>query len=194
MMAVRFLGKAFGGVGDKGVELVGFKWFALIVAVVFVAFTILTCVFVKEKSTAEMKTVSVKQMFKALIKNDQALTVVIAIVLINTAIYITSNLVIYFFKYDFGGTSWFGDYTLFNIFGGAVQILSMMVLYPVLRNAVKLSNTKIFYVCLSMGIVGYAVLLGLAILGILNRSKRSKRSASGTSCWPTSPWSFPKTP
>ena len=44
----------------------------------------------------------------------------------------------------------------------------MMLLYPILRNAVKLSNTKIFYVCLSMGIFGYAVLLALAILGMGN--------------------------
>ena len=28
------------------------------------------------------------------------------IVLINTSVYITSNLVIYFFKYDFGGADW----------------------------------------------------------------------------------------
>ena len=168
MMAVQFLGNAFGGTNAKEIELIGFKWFALAVAVIFIVFTLLTCIFVKEKSTAEMKTVSVKQMFKALLKNDQAMTVVISIVLINTAIYITSNLVIYFFKYDFGGTNWFGDYTLFNIFGGAVQILSMMVLYPILRNLVKMSNTKIFYTCLAMGIAGYAVLLALAIIGMGN--------------------------
>ena len=168
MMAVQFLGNAFGGSNAKEIELVGFKWFALFVAIVFIVFTVLTCIFVKEKSTAEMKTVSVKEMFRALLKNDQAMTVVIAIVLINTAIYITSNLVIYFFKYDFGGTNWFGDYTLFNIFGGAVQILSMMILYPILRNAIKLKNTAIFYICLAMSIVGYAVLLTLAIIGMGN--------------------------
>ncbi len=168
MIAVHFLGGAFGGSTPTEIEVIGFKWFALAVAVIFIVFTILTCVFVKEKSTAELKTVSVKEMFKALLRNDQAMTVVVAIVLINTAIYITSNLVIYFFKYDFGGTNWFGDYTLFNIFGGAVQILSMMVLYPVLRNALKLSNTRIFYVCLGMGIAGYAVLLTLAIVGMGN--------------------------
>ena len=168
MMAVQFLGNAFGGSNAKEIELVGFKWFALFVAIVFIVFTVLTCIFVKEKSTAEMKTVSVKEMFRALLKNDQAMTVVIAIVLINTAIYITSNLVIYFFKYDFGGTNWFGDYTLFNIFGGAVQILSMMILYPILRNAIKLKNTAIFYICLAMSIVGYAVLLTLAIIGMSN--------------------------
>ncbi|MBO4849089.1 MAG: MFS transporter [Clostridia bacterium] len=165
VMAVQFLGKAFGA-GASDVELVGFKWFSLGVAVIFIVFTVLCCIFIKEKSTAEMKTVSVKEMFRALVKNDQAMTVVVAIVLINTAIYITSNLVIYFFKYDFGGTTWFNSYTLFNIFGGAVQILSMMILYPILRNAAKLKNTTIFYICLAMSIVGYAVLLALAILGM----------------------------
>ena len=50
------------------------------------------------------------------------MTIVIAIVLINCSIYITSNLVIYFFKYDFGGEGWTGSYTLFNMFGGAIQI------------------------------------------------------------------------
>ncbi len=168
VMAVQFLGNAFGGTNAKEVEILGFKWFSVIVAVLFIVFTILTCINVKEKSTAEMKTVSVGQMFKALLRNDQALAIVLAIVLINCSIYITSNLVIYFFKYDFGGTDWFGSYTLFNTFGGAMQILAMMVLYPVLRNAVKLSNTKIFYICLSMSIVGYAVLLLLAFAGMSN--------------------------
>ena len=95
-------------------------------------------------------------MFKALFQNDQAVTVVITIVLINTSVYITSNLVIYFFKYDFGGADWYNGYTLFNTFGGAIQILSMMVLFPLLR---KFLNTiKIFYVSFVMAIAGYIVL------------------------------------
>ena len=168
VMAVQFLGSAFGGSNAKEIEILGFKWFSLIVAVIFVVFTILTCINVKEKSTANMEAVSVKQMFRALVKNDQAVAIVVSIVLINCSIYITSNLVIYFFKYDFGGTDWFGSYTLFNIFGGAMQILSMMLLYPVLRNGAKLSNTRIFYICLSMGIIGYIVLLALAFLNMEN--------------------------
>ncbi len=160
MMAVQFLGKAAGGATDNEVELLGFKWFALAVAVIFIIFTVLTCIFVKEKSTTDMKTVSVKEMFRALIKNDQAMTVVIAIVLINTAIYITSNLVIYFFKYDFGTTGWNNAYVLFNMFGGAIQVLSMMAFYPLLRK--KFSSLQIFYICLGMAVAGYAVLLILA--------------------------------
>ena len=166
MIAVHALGSA--GANAREVEILGFKWFSLIVAVLFVGFTVLTCVNVKERSTAEMETVSVGRMFKALVQNDQAMTVTVAIVLINSAIYITSNLVLYFFKYDFGGTGWFNSYTLFNTFGGGIQILSMMALYPLLRNGFKLSNTRIFYICLIMASVGYAVLLGLAFTNMGN--------------------------
>ena len=160
MIAVHALGAA--GSTAREVEILGFKWFSLIVSVLFVGCTVLTCVNVKERSTAEMETVSVGQMFKALVQNDQAMTVTVAIVLINSAIYITSNLVLYFFKYDFGGVGWYNSYTLFNTFGGGIQILSMMLLYPLLRNGLKLSNTKIFYICLIMAAAGYAVLLILA--------------------------------
>jgi melibiose permease len=120
----------------------------------------------KEKSTVDMETASVGQMFKALLANDQTLTVVIAIVLINSAMYITSNLVIYFFKYDFGGSGWYNSFTLFNAFGGAIQILSMMVLYKLLR--MFRSNLQIFFICIGMEIIGYAVLLGLAFTSMSN--------------------------
>ena len=160
MMLVPKLGEMFGGQGNKMIEIVGFKYFALLVAILFILFTVLTCINVKEKSTAEMKTVSVGEMFKALIQNDQAMTVTIAIVLINCAIYITSNLVIYFFKYDFGTTGWNDAYVLFNMFGGAIQVLSMMLFYPLLRK--KFTSLQIFYICLGMAVAGYAVLLLLA--------------------------------
>ena len=162
MQLVPMLGRMFAGesAGAQMIEIVGFKYFALIVGVLFILFITLTCVNVKEKSTAEMKTASVGQMFKALVQNDQAMTVTIAIVLINTAVYITSNLVIYFFKYDFGTTGWNDAYVLFNMFGGAMQVLSMMALYPLLRR--KFTSLQIFYICLGMAVAGYAVLLLLA--------------------------------
>ncbi len=147
-------------------EVAGFKWFSLIVAVLFIVFITITCIFIKEKATVDMQSASVGQMFKALVQNDQAMAIVIAIVLINCSIYITSNLVIYFFKYDFGGTGWYNSYTLFNMFGGAIQILSMMILYPILRKFA--SNIKIFYICLTSAIIGYAVLLGIAFTSMSN--------------------------
>ena len=161
MMLVPALGNAFAGAdaGAKAVEIVGFKWFSLLVAALFIVFTVLTCLNVKEKSTAGMETVSVGQMFRALVQNDQAMTVTVTIVLINCSIYITSNLVIYFFKYDFGTTGWNDSYVLFNMFGGAMQVLSMMAFYPLLRR--KFSTLQIFYICLGMAVAGYAVLLVL---------------------------------
>ena len=162
MIAVQSLGKIFAGSGASAgmVEVTGFKYFSLVVAILFIVFITLTCLNIKESSTVDVKVASVKDMFRSLVQNDQAMTVVVAIVLINCSIYITSNLVIYFFKYDFGGTGWYNSYTLFNMFGGAIQILSMMVMYPLLRKI--FSSLRIFYISLGMAMAGYAVLLLLA--------------------------------
>ncbi len=151
------------GAGD---ERVGFRLFALIIAVLFVLFTTITCINIREKSTVDMETPSVGQMFRALLSNDQAMAVVITIVLINCSIYITSNLVIYFFKYDFGGANWNDSYSLFNTFGGAIQILSMMLFFPLLRKF--MTAIRVFYVSFAMAIVGYIVLLALAFTNMSN--------------------------
>jgi melibiose permease len=141
----------------NGDERVGFKLFALIIAVLFAIIISITCACIKEKSTVDMETVSVGQMFKSLIRNDQAMTVVISIVLINCSLYITSNLLIYFFKYDLGGNNWNANYVLFNTFGGGIQIISMMIFYPLIRKF--LSSIKVFYVSFAMAIAGYVILL-----------------------------------
>lgn len=148
----------------KEVERYGFKYFSLIVAIIFVIFIIITCLGIKEKSTADMQTAGIGEMFKALIQNDQAMTIVITIVLINVATYITSNLLIYFFKYDLAGSNWQGNYTLFNTFAGAVQILAMMLMFPLLRKF--FTTIKIFNIAVIASIAGYVVLLVMALSGI----------------------------
>ena len=150
----------------NGDERLGFKLFALIVAVIFIICTLFTCINIKEKSTVDIESPSVAQMFRALLENDQTMAIVIAIVLITSSIYITSNLVIYFFKYDFGGDAWYNSYTLFNIFGGAIQILSMMLFFPILRKL--MSAISVFYTGLFMAIAGYIVLLILAFTNMSN--------------------------
>ncbi len=166
VMSVSSLGKLAGGGNDTELERLGYKYFALIVATLFIIFTTITCMTIREKSSVEMKTASVGEMFKALIQNDQAMVMVIAIVMINTALYITSNLVIYFFKYDFSPASWETNYTLFNTFGGGFQIIAMMFLFPLLR---KFMNTmKIFYVSFCMAMTGYILLLIIAFSGSSN--------------------------
>ena len=146
-----------------GIERTGFRLFALIIAILFVIFILFTCFTIREQKEENMQTTSVKEMFKALFNNDQAIVTVVTIVLINSALYITSNLLIYFFKYDIGGTTWKDAYTLFTSVGGISQILGMMFVYPILRS--KLSNTTIFKLSLCLAIFGYAFLLALCLLG-----------------------------
>lgn len=148
------------------VERLGFKYFSLIIGILFIIFITITCVCIKEKSTVDMKTASIGEMFRALVQNDQAMTIVITIVLVNTALYITSNLLIYFFKYDLAGSNWQGNYTLFNTFAGGMQILAMMLLFPLLRKA--FTTLKIFYICVLAEIAGYVVLLTMALSGVTN--------------------------
>ena len=151
---------ALGG-GD---ERTGFGLVALIAAAIFIAAEVLCCFKVKEQRLEKVETSTVGQMFKALFSNDQALITVLAILLVNGSLYLTSNLIIYFFKYDVGGTGWMGNYTLFTMVGGVCQILGMMVVYPLLHK--KLSNTSLFKIALTMAIAGYGLILGVCLLGL----------------------------
>ena len=148
------------------VERLGFKYFTVVIGILFILFITITCVCIKEKSTVDMQTASIGEMFRALIQNDQAMTIVATIVLVNTALFITSNLLIYFFKYDLAGSNWRGNYTLFNTFAGGMQILAMMILFPLLRKA--FTTLKIFYICVFAEIIGYIVLLVMVLSGVTN--------------------------
>jgi melibiose permease len=148
----------------KGNEVAGFRLVALLIGIIFVLFIGMTCFSIKEKSTVDMPTSTIKDMLKSLFNNDQALIIVLTIVLVNVSVYITSNLVIYFFKYDFGGEGWRNSYTLFSTVGGAFQILGMMVLYPILRKK-GIPNEKVFKIAIAMAITGYGCLLLILIFG-----------------------------
>ena len=158
---------ALGGGSDPalgGGERVGFGRLALIVAVIFVVTEIVCCLKVKEHDAGQMEAPTIKQMFQALFRNDQAMITVLAILLINSSLYLTSNLAIYFFKYDVSGPGWMGNYTVFTTVGGAFQILGMMVLYTLLRK--KLGNTSLFKVALGLAAAGYALILATCLLGL----------------------------
>ena len=92
------------------------------ISAIFVVTELVCCAAMQETTPSEMKTATVKEMFSALFRNDQAMVVVGSIVLINSALYLTSNFIIYFFKYDLGGAGWKATYTLFSTVGGAAQI------------------------------------------------------------------------
>lgn len=157
------LGTKLGGDTETEINRIGYSKFALSIAVLFVVFTLITCLCIKEKSSVDMQTASVKDMIKALVSNSQAMTVVVAIVMINTALYITQTLVYFFLKYDFSPANYANDFTLFNIVGGGFQILSMMIFFPLLRKV--MDTLKIFYTCFFMAVIGYVMILIESVAG-----------------------------
>jgi melibiose permease len=65
-----------------------------------------------------------------------------------------------------GGENWNSNYVLFNTFGGGIQIISMMIFYPLLRKV--LSSIKVFYVSFGMAIAGYAILFLMMFNNVTN--------------------------
>lgn len=146
----------------KGNERLGFKLLGMIIALFFVLAIIITVANVKEKVYESKKSPSIKEMLSSLISNDQALIVVVGIIIFNASLYLTQQLAVYFFKYDIGNGSLFG---LFGTIGGAVQIISMTLL-PVFRK--KYECKKILVGAIITALVGYAMLFALGTLGITN--------------------------
>ena len=102
----------------------------------------------------------VKEMFSALIHNDQAMVVVVGIVVFNASLYLTTQLAVYFFKYDIGNSDLF---SLFGTVGGVGQILSMVSL-PLLRQS--WGGKQILAGALGVTIAGYLALFALSMAGV----------------------------
>ena len=141
-------------------EREGFAIFAAAVAVVFVAAELVCVALVREKPTERQKTATVGEMFSALIHNDQAMVVVVGIVVFNASLYLTTQLAVYFFKYDIGNSDLF---SLFGTVGGVGQILSMVSL-PLLRR--RWGGKQILVGALGVTIAGYLALFALSMAGV----------------------------
>jgi len=145
-----------------GSERAGFSRVALIVAVVFVIGILITTIQVKEKNPAAGKSPRVRDLFRALVKNDQALVVVVSIVVFNASLYLTNQLALYFFRFDIGNAALFG---VFGTVGGAAQILAMLTI-PLLRK--KFSSKSILVGGILTTMTGYALLFVMGSLSITN--------------------------
>ena len=143
----------------SGDERAGFSKLSIIVAIIFILALTVTVTNVKEKIKLKAKSPTIKEMISALMKNDQAIVVVIAIVIFNASLYLTQQLAIYFFKYDIGNAALFG---IFGTVGGLAQIISMM-LVPVFRK--KLGTKSLLVAAIGLTLIGYSLLF---ILGIFN--------------------------
>lgn len=141
-------------------EREGFKILAAVFAVIFVITELICITFVKEKKVERQKSPTVKEMFSALIRNDQAMVVVVGIIVFNASLYLTTQLGVYFFKYDIGNSDLF---SLFGTVGGVGQVLSMLSL-PILRK--RWSSKQILAGALGITIIGYLALFILSMSGV----------------------------
>ncbi len=145
-----------------GTEREAFAILGLIVAIIFVIFELICVLGIKEEVQTKSKATGLKEMFKALFSNDQAMLVVISIILFNSSLYLTTQLALYFFKFDIGNGEMYG---LFGMIGGVAQILSMMS-FPILRK--KWSSKSILTGSVGVTIGGYLLLFILASLSVTN--------------------------
>ena len=136
---------------------IGFKWWALIIAVVFVI-SEAVCVFkVPEKTVEEeTKVAEKKNYFKSLLKNDQAIVIVVSVILVYTAINICGNLVLYFFQFDVGNE---GAYSVFTAVAFGAQVITMSII-PLFRK--RLSKAQLYLGGFLVQILGFGVILLMA--------------------------------
>lgn len=157
MTVVPILGALGTGSGYRA----GFKWWALIIAVVFVISETVCVLCVPERPVkTDGGSTGILDMFKALIHNDQAMTVVASVILVYTSINICGNLILYFFKFDVGDE---GAYSVFAAVVFAAQVLVMMIV-PALRQ--KFTKFELFIFGFIIQIAGFAMMLLLAVSGI----------------------------
>lgn len=167
LQIVETLGSAFAPGGDEYTRMIeGFKWFALIIYLIYVTSSLIFSRTIKDidKQTQveEEKSVSVFEMFRALLRNNQAIALVASQLLILFSTYVTSNFIIYFFQFDIGRGSenWIDNYTIFNMAMSGLGLLSTMAVYPLLR---KFLTRKAMFIgsCVS-SILGYVTLCLMA--------------------------------
>lgn len=148
-----------GGHGNEQLRK-GFSILSGILAIVY----IITMIFnVRHLPNTELseptEEVHTRDLFKFLLKNDQAMTVALIIVLFNTAIYLTTNLVLYIFQFDIQKES---SYMYFMATSGAVQVTAMLS-YSLFRK--KFTNRAIYLLALILGVSAYTLFTVVALCG-----------------------------
>jgi len=156
-----FFAQLLGGGDSIANKTDGLFIFAIIVSVIFIITQIVTVTNVKEKITDRFEgKVTLKDIFKSLIDNDQLLVVMIVVLVINFTLYITSGMAIYYITYDIGDVNLFG---LFIMVGGVFQVLGSIV-YPLL--AKRFNRRKMFDFAIYAQFIGFIFLfLNAFVLG-----------------------------
>ena len=129
------------------------KWCAVVVAGVYLLGLLFPLIGIKEKRVApeNQESTTVKQMLRALLKNDQLMWTTLAMALFMIGYCTTVNFAIYYMKYLFGNESM---YVVLVAVVGVAQ-LSTLSIYPAV--AKRMSRRKMYTMATILVLAGYAV-------------------------------------
>ena len=128
-------------------------WCAVVIAVIYLLGLLFPLLGIKEKRVAPEKqeSTTVKQMFRALLKNDQLMWTTLAMGLFMIGYCTTVNFAVYYMKYLFGDE---GMYVVLVAVVGISQ-LSTLAVYPAVAR--RMSRRKLYTLGTVLVIAGYAI-------------------------------------
>lgn len=143
-----------------------FRIIALIVALLFIAFQMLTFFGVTESEREESnKKVTLKDMAKILARNDQLIVIGIAYILFCVGQQLLLLLAVNFFYFEFGYSSSGDLITIFTVMYGLGTLVAQF-LYPILSE--KLSRRKLISGCMIVLFIGYGLFLSFGYILPMN--------------------------
>lgn len=143
-----------------------FRIIALIVALLFIMFQLLTFFGVTESKREDTeKKVSLKDMAKILARNDQLIAIGIAYILFCVGQQLLLLLAVNFFYFEFGYSNSGDLITIFTVMYGLGTLVAQF-LYPML--AEKLSRRKLISCCMVVLIIGYGLFLSFGYILPMN--------------------------
>ena len=128
-------------------------WCAVVMAAVFMLGLLFPLLGVKEKRVAmeKQESTTVKQMFQALLKNDQLMWTTLAMGLFMVGYCTTVNFAVYYMRYLFGNE---GMYVVLVAVVGVSQLATLSV-YPAVAR--RMSRRKLYTLGTVLVIAGYAI-------------------------------------
>ena len=128
-------------------------WCAVVIAAVYLLGLLFPLLGVREKRVPPEKqeSTTVKQMFRALLKNDQLMWTTLAMALFMVGYCTTVNFAVYYMKYLFGNE---GLYVVLVGVCGVTQLTSLAI-YPLVAG--KLSRKKLYTLSTILVVVGYLI-------------------------------------
>ena len=128
-------------------------WCAVVIAAIYLLGLLFPLLGVKEKRVPvqEQESTSVKQMFRALLKNDQLMWTTLAMALFMIGYCTTVNFAVYYMKYLFGDE---GMYVVLVAVVGVAQLGTLSV-YPMV--AKKLNRRQLYTLGTVLVLIGYAI-------------------------------------